>query len=73
MPPKIRELKAELRRAGFIEFSRRGKGSHAKWEHPSHPDIFVILAGQDGDDGKVYLVRAVREAIARANERAGQE
>ncbi len=32
MPPKIRELIAELERNGFI--SRGGKGSHRNYEHP---------------------------------------
>jgi predicted RNA binding protein YcfA (HicA-like mRNA interferase family) len=32
MPKKIRELRSQLRKAGF--HSRPGKGSHEKWYHP---------------------------------------
>ena len=49
MPRKIRELKADLRRAGFQESS--GKGSHTRWEHPLLPDRHTV-SGRDGDDAK---------------------
>ena len=32
MPRKLRELRADLRRAGF--HNRGGKGDHQNWEHP---------------------------------------
>jgi hypothetical protein len=38
MPRKIRELKAELRRAGFVE--RPAKGSHTFWEHSDARPMF---------------------------------
>lgn len=66
MPRKIRQLKAELRFAGFLELPGRGKGSHTMWKHPDVPDLAVILAGRDGDDAKTYqerdILRAIREA-----------
>jgi len=63
MPPKIRELKAALRRAGFGE--RPGKGSHTVWSHPLLAQR-LTLSGGDGDDAKRYQERDVREAIAMA-------
>ena len=62
MPPKIRELKAALRRAGFAE--RPGKGSHTVWSHPSLPGRLTV-SGSDGDDAKKYQERDVQEAIAK--------
>lgn len=47
MPPKIRELKAELERNGFV--NRGGKGSHRNFEHPLIPEI-VRISGKTGDD-----------------------
>lgn len=66
MPRKIRQLKSELRKAGFVENTERGKGSHAVWEHPDAPSAFVTLSGKDGDDAKAYQEKHVREAIAQA-------
>jgi hypothetical protein len=66
VPRKIRQLKADLRKAGYTQIPRRGKGSHTWWEHPHVPDYFVDLSGHDGDDAKPYQEKAVREATARA-------
>ena len=63
MPPKIRELIAELERAGFID--RGGKGSHRNFVHPKVPRP-VTISGNPGDDAKQYQVRAVRLAIEEA-------
>ncbi len=57
MPRKIRELKADLRRAGFRV--RPGKGSHAVWWHPLVTDT-VSMSGGDGDDAERYQEKAVR-------------
>lgn len=67
MPRKIRELKADLRRAGYRQVRRRGKGSHTWWEHPlvSEP---LALSGHDGDDAQPYQERDVRDAVRRARE-----
>ncbi|MGH7331563.1 MAG: type II toxin-antitoxin system HicA family toxin [Candidatus Rokuibacteriota bacterium] len=60
MPPKIRELIADLQAAGFVD--RGGKGSHRNFVHPkvSRP---VTISGSLGEDAKHYQVRAVQLAI----------
>ena len=60
MPPKIRELIAELEAAGFAD--RGGKGSHRNFVHPkvTRP---VTISGGLGDDAKQYQVRAVQLAV----------
>lgn len=60
MPPKVRELMAELERAGFVD--RGGKGSHRNFVHPKVAKP-VTISGNPGDDAKQYQVRAVRLAI----------
>lgn len=61
VPRKVRELKAELRRAGFR--GRPGKGSHERWTHPLRPGR-LTLSGADRDDAKPYQERAVGRALA---------
>ena len=60
MPPKIRDLIAELERAGFK--NRGGKGSHRNFIHPNVPEP-ITISGKSGDDAKHYQVKAVRFAI----------
>ena len=60
MPRKIRELKADLVRSGFL--LRLGKGDHTHWTHPRLRGLRVTLAGHDGDDAKRYQEADVREA-----------
>ena len=60
MPPKIRELIADLERAGFE--NRGGKGSHRNFVHP-HVSNPVTISGKLGDDAKQYQVRAVRKIL----------
>ncbi len=62
MPRKVRQLKADLKKAGFVEQKDRGKGSHTVWEHPLYPKL-VVIAGHDGDDAKSYQEKEVRDAI----------
>ena len=62
MPKKIRELKAALRKAGFI--NKPAKGSHEKWKHEQLSEK-IIIAGKDGSDAKPYLEEQVREALER--------
>jgi predicted RNA binding protein YcfA (HicA-like mRNA interferase family) len=58
VPRKIRELIAELERAGFV--NRGGKGSHRNFKHPKGGHITV--SGKPGDDVPRYLERdAARE------------
>jgi predicted RNA binding protein YcfA (HicA-like mRNA interferase family) len=60
MPPKIRELIAELERAGFVD--RGGKGGHRNFVHPDARKP-ITISGKLGDDAKHYQVRAVRLAL----------
>ncbi len=60
MPRKIRDLIAELERAGFVD--RGGKGSHRNFVHAKVQKP-VTISGQLGDDAKHYQVRAVRLAL----------
>ncbi len=60
MPLKIRQLRAELTKAGFMD--RGGKGSHRNFVHPRVMKP-VTLSGKPGDDAKQYQLRAVRSAI----------
>jgi predicted RNA binding protein YcfA (HicA-like mRNA interferase family) len=64
MPRKVRQLKADLRRAGFVELRGRGKGDHSLWQHPDVPAAIVGLDGQDGDDARRYQEKDLREKIA---------
>jgi predicted RNA binding protein YcfA (HicA-like mRNA interferase family) len=60
MPPKVRELIADLEKAGFVD--RGGKGSHRNFVHPKVTKP-VTLSGNAGQDAKAYQVRAVKRAI----------
>ena len=66
MPRKIRQLKADLRRAGARQTAQ--EGSHTKWKHPLVPGMLVELAGDDGDDAKPYQERDLRNALRRIDE-----
>jgi predicted RNA binding protein YcfA (HicA-like mRNA interferase family) len=59
----VRELIAELERAGFV--NRGGKGSHRNFVHPKLPKP-VTISGRPGDDAKRYQLRAVQLAIEEA-------
>ena len=52
----------DLRDAGFYEIPGGGKGSHRKFTHLHYPGA-VTLSGADGDDGKHYQEKQVRQAI----------
>ena len=65
VPRKIRQLVADLERAGFL-LVPGGKGSHRKFQHPKFPGS-LILSGQDGDDAHHYQEKQVRNAIRDAN------
>ena len=60
MPPKIRDLIAELERAGFK--NRGGKGSHRNFLHPNVIEP-ITISGKQVDDAKHYQIRAVKIAI----------
>ncbi|MGH2515070.1 MAG: type II toxin-antitoxin system HicA family toxin [Ktedonobacterales bacterium] len=62
MPRKIRQLRADLKRAGFALDPKRGKGSHTYWSHPLVP-YPVVLSGGDGNDADRYQERDVQRAV----------
>ena len=61
MPRKIRQLVADLEKAGFL-LSPGGKGSHRKFRHPDFAGA-VVLSGKDGADAHHYQEKQVRNAI----------
>ncbi|MCI0628228.1 MAG: type II toxin-antitoxin system HicA family toxin [Acidobacteria bacterium] len=61
MPRKIRQLVADLERAGFINVPG-GKGSHRKFVHAKFRG-FVLVSGHDGDDAQHYQETQVRKAL----------
>ncbi len=70
MPPKIRELRSRLRKAGFS--LTRTRGSHTVWNHPALPDT-VVVAGNDGKDAKSYQVHDVENALRALKEQEGHK
>ena len=59
MPRKVRQLIAELEKAGFV--NRGGKGSHRNFIHPH--GLRVLMSGNSGDDAKHYQERDVKRAL----------
>jgi predicted RNA binding protein YcfA (HicA-like mRNA interferase family) len=59
MPRKVRQLIADLERAGFV--NRGGKGSHRNFIHPK--GVRATVSGGTGDDAKHYQERQVRQKI----------
>ncbi len=60
MPPKIRDIIADLERAGFV--NRGGKGNHRNYVHPMVIKP-VTVSGNVGDDAKQYPIKSVRLAL----------
>jgi predicted RNA binding protein YcfA (HicA-like mRNA interferase family) len=58
IPPKVRELIADLEAAGFAD--RGGKGSHRNFVHPKVPGPVTI--------SKPYQVHDVQRAIEESKE-----
>ncbi len=71
MPRKLRELRSELRRAGFRIV--RQPGSHQVWDHPQVPGIGAVIVGRDGADAKDYQEREVRNALHRLQQALNAE
>lgn len=63
MPRKIRELKAQIAREGFVYLAKRGKGSHERWRHPLIGKTLTI-SGKDGDDVPRYLEKQLEQLLA---------
>ena len=59
MPRKVRQLIADLEKAGFV--NRGGKGSHRNFIHPK--GLRVTVSGNSGHDAKHYQERDVRRAL----------
>jgi len=59
MPRRIRQLIADLEKAGFV--NRGGKGSHRNFTHPK--GLRVTLSGNPGDEARHYQERDVRRAL----------
>ena len=59
MPRKVRQLIADLEKAGFV--NRGGKGSHRNFIHPK--GLRVLISGKSGDDAKHYQERDVKRAL----------
>ena len=59
MPRKLRQLIADLEKAGFV--NRGGKGSHRNYVHPK--GLRITLSGGSGVDAKHYQERDVRRAL----------
>jgi predicted RNA binding protein YcfA (HicA-like mRNA interferase family) len=65
MPPKVRQIIAELERAGFV--NRGGSGSHRNFEHPLCARI-VTISGKLGNDALDYQIKKTRDALAEVKE-----
>ena len=63
MPRKIREVKSQIAREGFIYLPKRGKGSHERWRHPLLGKTLTI-SGKDGDDVPLYLEKQLANLLA---------
>jgi predicted RNA binding protein YcfA (HicA-like mRNA interferase family) len=59
VPRKIRQLIADLGKAGFAD--RGGKGSHRNFLHPK--GIRITISGKPGADAKPYQEKDVKKAI----------
>ncbi len=59
MPKKIRQLIADLRKAGFVNTG--GKGSHRNFKHPK--GLRVTISGKLGDDAKPFQEKLVKKGI----------
>jgi predicted RNA binding protein YcfA (HicA-like mRNA interferase family) len=59
MPRKVRQLIADLEKAGFMD--RGGKDSHRNFTHPQ--GLRVTISGGAGDDARHYQERDVRRAL----------
>ncbi|MFN0278412.1 MAG: type II toxin-antitoxin system HicA family toxin [Pyrinomonadaceae bacterium] len=65
MPPKIRDLIAELERNGFV--NRGGKGSHRNFEHSLGER--VTISGKLGEDAMTYQEKLVRKSLRKVTEK----
>lgn len=62
MPRKIRELKTQIAREGFVLLPKRGKGSHERWKHPMLEETMTI-PGKNGSDVPRYLEKQLSKLL----------
>ena len=62
MPRKIRQLIADVKRAGMMLLPDRAKGSHRIFKH-LESGTQVTISGHTGDDADRYQEDHVREAL----------
>ena len=67
MPRKIRELKAQIVREGFVYLPKRGRGSHERWQHPFLRKTLTI-PGKDGADVPIYLEKQLAKLLSALEE-----
>ena len=72
MPRKIRELKAQIAREGFVYLPKRGKGSHERWRHPLLNKTMTI-PGKDGSDVPPYLEKQLAQLLAQLEDLKEEE
>jgi len=72
MPRKIRELKVQIQREGFVYLPKRGKGSHERWRHPLLQKTLTI-PGKNGDDVPRYLEKQLARLLSELEELRGDE
>lgn len=65
MPRKLRQLIADLEKAGFV--NRGGKGSHRNFTHPK--GLRVTISGGAGDDARHYQERDVHRVLNAVKEK----
>ena len=63
---KIRTLKSNLSKAGFIRLNKRGKGSHSIWRHKIN-HINIVCSGKDSSEAKYYQIKALNIALAQTS------
>lgn len=67
MPRKMREIRADLRKAGFQLI--RQKGSHEPWKYPLLSELPITIAGKNGADAKRYVEELLEKALNALQER----
>ena len=63
---KIRIIKSKLFRNGFVLLPRRGKGSHAIFEHKT-PLVKITISGKNSTDALPYQVKQYEQAISQVS------
>ena len=59
---KLRELDRRLRKAGWRQIRRRGKGSHRAYDHPERDGIVIVPWHQGKDIKPGILGKLLKQA-----------